>query len=663
MKFVYTTGARPLDGYTVKRGVGIGGFGEVYFATSDAGKEVALKRVQRNLDVELRGVTQCLNLKHSNLIAIYDIKYDDGGDAWIVMEFVSGESLKEVIARNPNGMPVADIKHWFTGIATGVACLHDHGIVHRDLKPGNIFDDEGVVKIGDYGLSKFISCSRRSGQTESVGTFHYMAPEIGKGSYGKEIDVYALGIMLFEMLTGQVPFEGETSQEIIMKHLTASPDLGPVPRRFRGVIERSLFKDPAKRFPSVNDMLQAVQFEPHHEWQGRGQFEKTAATIAGEPEPSSATAQDEPMVIDDENIITDDDIVFGPVVEVVSPATEKPPVASAAGASREPIAAAVGAGLGQLSQWWNGANPSTPVKVVILVAAILLLIVNSEWLIPTAILLGTLYLFYRGIRAMIGAPRISEPAAGQAASREAARHRHHQDRRRHQHGDPGSWDEQAREVLDGKPFRQRMSELTGGFLMAAIVSCVLSLIILIAVGHRVASGVQVGNLYAWLAVTSVTASWLILGLSKFWETTQGDEVLRRFVMLVAGLAIGVAAFAASDMLMITLSTSEMFNVLELPADIIPHGMYVNGTPELTAFLAFFATLFLVLRWWRQVDPLRRTRFSVFATFLCGLVAALIPWQIPWGFLLAITISLSIQLASPWMSPARRKQIRQEARAA
>ena len=261
MKFVYTTGARPLDGYTIKRGVGIGGFGEVYFATSDAGKEVALKRIQRNLDVEIRGVTQCLNLKHPNLIAIYDIKYDDIGEGWIVMEFVAGESLKDVIDRNPNGMPLEEIKFWFTGIAAGVAYLHDHGIVHRDLKPGNIFSDEGVVKIGDYGLSKFISCSRRSGQTESVGTFHYMAPEIGKGVYGKEIDIYALGIMLCEMLTGRVPFEGETSQEIIMKHLTADPDLQHVPSRFRRVIERALFKDPAKRFRSVSEMLHALQFD------------------------------------------------------------------------------------------------------------------------------------------------------------------------------------------------------------------------------------------------------------------------------------------------------------------------------------------------------------------------------------------------------------------
>src|SRR5205814_3346852 len=240
LKFLYASGSRPLDGYVIKRGIGRGGFGEVYFATSDAGKELALKHIERNLEVELRGVSQCLNLKHQNLIDLYDIKYDDLGDAWVVMEYVAGASLKDTIDRNPNGLPLDQVNFWFCGIAAGVAYLHDHGIVHRDLKPGNIFEDSGFVKIGDYGLSKFISTSRRSGQTESVGTFHYMAPEIGKGVYGKEIDIYALGIVLYELLTGRVPFDGESSQEIIMKHLTADPDLSAVPQPYRRIIERAL---------------------------------------------------------------------------------------------------------------------------------------------------------------------------------------------------------------------------------------------------------------------------------------------------------------------------------------------------------------------------------------------------------------------------------------
>src|SRR5437868_5770840 len=95
MKFAYASGSRPLDGYTIKRGVGRGGFGEVYFATSDAGKEVALKLIRRNLEIELRGVQQCLNLKHPNLLALYDIRHDAQGDSWVVMEYVDGASLED----------------------------------------------------------------------------------------------------------------------------------------------------------------------------------------------------------------------------------------------------------------------------------------------------------------------------------------------------------------------------------------------------------------------------------------------------------------------------------------------------------------------------------------------------------------------------------------
>ena len=87
MKFTYPSGATPLDGYTIKRGIGIGGFGEVYFALNDAGKEVALKKIQRNLDIELRGVRQCLNMKHVNLISLWDIQTTGEGESWVVMEY------------------------------------------------------------------------------------------------------------------------------------------------------------------------------------------------------------------------------------------------------------------------------------------------------------------------------------------------------------------------------------------------------------------------------------------------------------------------------------------------------------------------------------------------------------------------------------------------
>jgi len=574
------------------------------------------------------------------------------------MEYVSGESLKDVIDRNPNGMPLEEVKFWFGGIAAGVAYLHDHGIVHRDLKPGNIFRDEGVVKIGDYGLSKFISCSRRSGQTESVGTFHYMAPEIGKGVYGKEIDIYALGIILCEMLTGRVPFEGESSQEIIMKHLTADPDLRQVPPRFRRVIERALFKDPAKRYRSVGEMLRAMQLDsgsdvPVAESSNIPPVIPAVAVEAPVVDPSK------PLFINGEGL-TSDEIVFGPVVEVVTAEVEKPPVIGSGAPSREPIAAAVGVGYQRFTHWWTTTNLSTPIKVALVAGAILLLFLNSEWLVPMALVLGAVYLVYFGVRtAVVGSTgsRVTETARP-ATSRPLADTQPH---RRRRHAPRVHWRDQARESLRHKPFGQRLAELTGSFLMAAIVSAVLCLIILVAGGRKLDGSVDTWTFFTWLTVSSIVGAWLVLGLAKFWEGHEGDDILRRFVMLVAGLAIGVAAFAVCDMLMVRLSTKEMFNVLELPSDVIPKGIYASdGTPGLTPFLAYFATLFLVLRWWRQVDPLRKTRFSLWATIVCALVAMLIPWQIPWGFLLAVTTSVAVQLSAPWMSSSERARFRHDA---
>jgi hypothetical protein len=259
MKFAYGSGQRVLDGYTIKRGIGKGGFGEVYYALSDGGKEVALKLVRgHNLETELRGMAQCLNLKHPNLLALYDLRSDSQGDYWVVMEYISGEPLGTVLNRHPQGLAPELVKRWFLELSKAVAHLHDHGIVHRDLKPGNIFLENGTVKVGDYGLCKFISSSQHTAQTQSVGTVHYMAPEISTGNYNKQIDIYAAGVILYEMLSGHVPFEGESAGEILMKHLTTPPDLTKIPSEYVPIVGRALAKNPAHRYANMGEMSVAV---------------------------------------------------------------------------------------------------------------------------------------------------------------------------------------------------------------------------------------------------------------------------------------------------------------------------------------------------------------------------------------------------------------------
>jgi TM2 domain-containing membrane protein YozV len=256
--FQYKHGDRPLEGYTIQRAAGRGGFGEVYYALSDSGREVALKVVTGYQDIELRGISQCMNLKSPHLVAIFDVKRNAEGKPFVIMEYVSGANLRQILDENPAGIGEQKAAFFLREIGKGLSYLHECGIVHRDLKPGNIFYENGYVKIGDYGLSKAISPTQHSGQTVTVGTVHYMAPEIGAGKYDRSIDIYALGAVLYEMLTGTPPYLGSSPSEILIKHLSSEPDCRNISEPFASVIKRAMHKDPAQRFQSVQEMVEAV---------------------------------------------------------------------------------------------------------------------------------------------------------------------------------------------------------------------------------------------------------------------------------------------------------------------------------------------------------------------------------------------------------------------
>ena len=169
-EYQYKHGDHPLPDYTVQRAVGRGGFGEVYFCLSSSGREVALKAIQGYESIELRGVSQCMNLKSPHLVTIFDIRHNEQGRPFVIMEYVAGPSLRDLLADAPAGLGVQKAGFFLREIGKGLSFLHECGIVHRDLKPGNIFYENGYVKVGDYGLSKAISADRHSGQTITVGT-------------------------------------------------------------------------------------------------------------------------------------------------------------------------------------------------------------------------------------------------------------------------------------------------------------------------------------------------------------------------------------------------------------------------------------------------------------------------------------------------------------
>ena len=617
MKFAYGSGARPLDGYTIKRGVGRGGFGEVYFATSDAGKEVALKLIRRNLDVELRGVTQCLNLKHPNLIALYDIRTDEQDDQWVVMEYVSGESLEEVIERNPQGMPLEEALCWMRGIAAGVAYLHDHGIVHRDLKPGNIFSDEGIVKIGDYGLSKFISCSRRSGQTESVGTVHYMAPEIANGRYGQEIDTYALGIILFEMLTGHVPFEGESVGEVLMKHLTAEPDLTALAEPYRDIVSRALAKDPNLRLKTVGELVALL---PAGAGEIPPQSYRPAIPLAAAPQPQASS----------ETKFEAAGTKAAGSGNAASP-FPKPPFSpfqpgiwGQQGKVEEPIARAI------RDSFANFHNAQPLMRGLTLLGLVMIVVMWHDTafslIAPIAMCYFIYYIIWQNINkrqmreaakaAAANAPPLPANAYANAntASVDArtaiwrpaeelpvpanARQAQQTTRRIR-----STWRDRANQQLATKPLREKFSELIGSMLLAAIFSALAACVVPFVLRNQSESE-QFAS-YAWLAVVGTLGSWAVLVPSKFAEGKVEDQTPLRLTLLLLGTLVGLAAWGLGDALM--LKAPGWREPIDVGRGLITHEMlgWQLGSdtlnPAIAVYTSYFAFLFLVPRWWRQTD--------------------------------------------------------------
>ena len=258
---------RVFDGrYRIVRKLGAGGMADVYLAEDqELGRRVAIKILndrhahdEQFVERFRREAKNAAGLSHPNIVSIYD-RGEAEGSYYIAMEYLEGRTLKELIVRNgPTPVPIAI--DYARQILSAVSFAHRNGIVHRDIKPHNIVvGRDGRLKVTDFGIAR----SGASQMTEAgsiIGTAQYLSPEQAKGAaVDRRSDIYSVGVVLYEMLTGEVPFSGETPVEIAMKHLSTVPSPpsernSKVPHELDAVVLRALAKEPEHRYQSAEEM-------------------------------------------------------------------------------------------------------------------------------------------------------------------------------------------------------------------------------------------------------------------------------------------------------------------------------------------------------------------------------------------------------------------------
>jgi len=256
-----------FDGrYRIVRKLGTGGMANVYLAEDqELGRRVAIKILdERHASDEQfverfrREAKNAAGLSHANIVSIYD-RGQAEGTYYIAMEYLDGRTLKELLVQY-GPPPIRIAIGYVRQILAALSFAHKHGLVHRDIKPHNVIvDGSGHVKVTDFGIAR----SGTSQMTEAgsiIGTAQYLSPEQARGTQvDQRSDLYSVGILLYELLTGTVPFTGDTPVEIAMKHLSAVPEppsheRAEIPRGLDQVVIRALAKDPDERYQTAEEM-------------------------------------------------------------------------------------------------------------------------------------------------------------------------------------------------------------------------------------------------------------------------------------------------------------------------------------------------------------------------------------------------------------------------
>ena len=292
--------------YRLERKLGSGGMADVWLAEDqELGRKVAIKMLHERYanDTQFverfrREATHAAGLSHPNVVSIYD-RGEAEGSYFIVMEYVEGRTLKElIVTRGPCPVPVAI--SYVRQVLAALRYAHRNGIVHRDIKPHNVLvDHEGRVKVADFGIARAGS-SQMTEAGSIIGTAQYLSPEQARGApVDESSDLYSTGIVLYELLTGLVPFTGETPVEIAMKHLSQVPaapsTIRPeIPRDLDLVVLRALAKEPADRYRSAKEMDRDLELVGRGDAVGPETEEAATMVLRGES-TAATTVQPRPV--------------------------------------------------------------------------------------------------------------------------------------------------------------------------------------------------------------------------------------------------------------------------------------------------------------------------------------------------------------------------------
>lgn len=265
-------GKRISDRYKILELIGGGGMSNVYLAHDMIlNRDVAIKILRYDFSNEdelhrrfQREALSATSLTHPNIVSIYDVG-DDGDLHYIVMEYVQGKTLKQYIQEFAPISPARSV-HIMKQLTSAIANAHENHIIHRDIKPQNILmDAEGNVKITDFGIAMTLSATSFTQTNSVLGTVHYLSPEQARGGTAtNKSDIYALGIVLYELLTGELPFSGESAVSIALKHLqTETPSVrafdATIPQSLENVVLKATAKEASHRYNTVEEMYDDLE--------------------------------------------------------------------------------------------------------------------------------------------------------------------------------------------------------------------------------------------------------------------------------------------------------------------------------------------------------------------------------------------------------------------